>query len=55
MPGDSGSLCYIEVEGSIIGVGLLVEKICDRLFFAIPLVSITEYFERNNYFVEWLV
>ena len=55
--GDSGSLCYLmnKDTNTKVGVGLLVEKVCDRLFLAIPLVGIAEYFETEGYNVEWVL
>jgi hypothetical protein len=53
--GDSGSLCYLMNKDTKNGVGLLIERVCERLFLAIPLVDIAEYFETEGYNVEWIL
>lgn len=55
--GDSGGLCFVKGHSDeLIGVGIVAERLCPRLFLIIPLSLIEQAFSKNfNYDVKWMV
>ncbi len=53
--GDSGGLCWYQLEDKIFAVGIIIERFVDRLLLVLPLEYIKAAYETHGYSVQWLL